>query len=58
MTSIRPHVTARAVIQDAVKKMDAAIASHRFTNPKYRAAAERFVDTYRNSVGRNLGWKT
>ena len=55
MTSIRPNVTARAVMQDAVKKMDAIMASYPFTNPKYRAAASRFVENYRNSVGRSLG---
>jgi Xaa-Pro aminopeptidase len=55
MTSIRPNVTARAVIQDAVKKMDEVLASHPFTKEKYREAAKRFVDTYRNSVGRSLG---
>jgi Xaa-Pro aminopeptidase len=55
MTSIRPNVTARAVIQDAVKKMDAILAEWPFTKAKYREAAQRFVDTYRNSVGRSLG---
>jgi Xaa-Pro aminopeptidase len=55
MTSIRPNVTARAVMQDAVKKMDAILASHPFTKEKYRAAAQRFVDAYRNNVGRSLG---
>jgi Xaa-Pro aminopeptidase len=55
MTSIRPNVTARAVIQDAVKKMDAILASWKFTKEKYREAAQRFVDNYRNSVGRSLG---
>ncbi len=55
MTSIRPNVTARAVIQDAVKKMDAILASWPFTKEKYRQAAQQFVDTYRNGVGRSLG---
>jgi Xaa-Pro aminopeptidase len=55
MTSIRPNVTARAVIQDAVKKMDAILADYPFTKERYREAAHRFVDTYRNSVGRSLG---
>ena len=55
MTSIRPNVTARAVIQDAVKKMDAILAEWKFTKDRYREAAQRFVDTYRNSVGRSLG---
>jgi Xaa-Pro aminopeptidase len=55
MTSIRPNVTARAIIQDAVKKMDAILAGWPFTKDKYRQAAQRFVDTYRDSVGRSLG---
>ena len=55
MTSIRPNVTARAVIQDAVKKMDAILAEYPFTKERYREAARRFVDTYHNSVGRSLG---
>jgi Xaa-Pro aminopeptidase len=55
MTSIRPNVTARAVMQDAVKKMDAIMAGYPFTNPKYQAAAERFVENYRKSVAGALG---
>jgi len=55
MTSIRPNVTARAVVQDAVKKMDAILATHPFTKEKYRQAAQRFVDNYRNAVARSLG---
>ena len=55
MTSIRPNVTARAVMQDAVKKMDAILATHPFTKDKYRDAARRFADMYRNNVGRSLG---
>jgi Xaa-Pro aminopeptidase len=55
MTSIRPNVTARAVMQDAVKKMDAIMASHQFTKESYRQAAQRFVESYRNNVGRSLG---
>jgi len=55
MTSIRPNVTAKAVMQDAVAKMDAIMAGYSFTNPKYKAAAERFVNSYRNNAGRSLG---
>ena len=61
MTSIRPNVTARAVIQDAVKKMDAILANWQFTKEKYRQAAQRFVDYYRNSWGAawdiRWGWR-
>jgi Xaa-Pro aminopeptidase len=55
MTSIRPNVTARAVIQDAVQKMDAILVHYPFTKERYREAAGRFVDAYRNSAGRSLG---
>jgi Xaa-Pro aminopeptidase len=40
MTSIRPGPTAE-ILKDVVTKMDAAMASHQFANPKYRAAAAR-----------------
>jgi Xaa-Pro aminopeptidase len=46
MTSIRPG-PAKAILTTAVKKMDDVLASYKFTNPKYRAAAERFVQNYR-----------
>ncbi|HXB72762.1 MAG TPA: Xaa-Pro aminopeptidase [Candidatus Acidoferrales bacterium] len=55
MTSIRPNVTPRAVIQDAVAKMDAIMANYQFTNAKFRDAAGRFVDNYRKSLGGSLG---
>jgi Xaa-Pro aminopeptidase len=47
MTSIRPG-PASAILTDAVRKMDDAMASHTFRNQKYRAAAARFVDGYRS----------
>lgn len=47
MTSIKPNVPVRDILKDVVMKMDAAVAGHTFTNPKYRAAAVRFVDGYR-----------
>lgn len=64
MTSIRPHVQIVEIIKEAVAKMDAAIASHTFTNPKHRDAAVRFADNYRrrltattppNSLGHMVG---
>jgi Xaa-Pro aminopeptidase len=55
MRSIRPNVTARAVMQDAVKKMDDIMAAYPFTKDKYRAAAQRFVEGYRTNIGRSLG---
>jgi Xaa-Pro aminopeptidase len=54
MTSIRPGPTL-PVFKDIVAKMDAAMASHPFTNPKNREAAERFVSGYRNRAAGNSG---
>jgi Xaa-Pro aminopeptidase len=50
MTSIRPHVPIVEILKEAVAKMDAAIASHTFTHPKYREAAVRFADNYRRRI--------
>jgi Xaa-Pro aminopeptidase len=49
MTSIRPG-PGSAILKDAVAKMDAAMASTTFRNPKYRAAAASFVDGYRRRL--------
>jgi Xaa-Pro aminopeptidase len=54
MTSIRPGPTP-AIFQDIVTKMDAVMASYRFTNPKFKDAAERFVSGYRNRASGNVG---
>jgi Xaa-Pro aminopeptidase len=50
MTSIKPKVPVREILRDAVAKMDAAMQSHTFTNPKFKAAAARFVDSYRQRI--------
>jgi len=59
MSAIRPNATATQIHADAAAKMDAFIASHKFTNPKYREAAERFVKSHRearrNWVGHFVG---
>jgi Xaa-Pro aminopeptidase len=47
MTSIRPGATPRAIMGDAVVKMDAFLKSFTFTDPKIKAAAEQFVTRYR-----------
>ena len=49
MSSIRPGPTSE-ILKDVVQKMDAAMASHTFTNQKYREAAARFVDGYRTRL--------
>lgn len=46
MTSIRPGKV-RDILQDVVRKMDAVMAEYRFTNPRNREAAARFVAPYR-----------
>lgn len=50
MSSIKPNVPVVHILKDAVAKMDAAVASHTFTNPKHRDAATRFVDNYRRRL--------
>lgn len=55
MTSIKVHATARDIIKDAVAKMDAIMASYKFTDPKIKGAAEKFVEGYRNSRATSLG---
>jgi Xaa-Pro aminopeptidase len=50
MTSIKPNVPMKAIYTDIVAKMDAAMAGHTFANPKFKAAAERFVENYRRRL--------
>ena len=50
MTSIKPNVPVRDILKVAVAGMDAAIASHKFTNPKFKDAAVRFADGYRRRI--------
>jgi Xaa-Pro aminopeptidase len=50
MTSIKPNVPVSEILKEAVAKMDAAMASHTFTQEKFRAAAVRFVDNYRRRI--------
>jgi Xaa-Pro aminopeptidase len=54
MTSIRPG-KAGDILKDAVAKMDAVLAAYTFTNPKYKAAAERFVENYRRRANASEG---
>jgi Xaa-Pro aminopeptidase len=60
MTSIRPHASPAAIVKDALVKMDAAMASFAFADPKVRDAAQRFVQGYRSrpnvaSLGHSVG---
>jgi Xaa-Pro aminopeptidase len=55
MSSIRVHAEPRDIIRDAVVKMDAIMATYRFTDPKIKTAAVNFVESYRKSRANNLG---
>jgi len=55
MTSIRPGVAPRDILRDAATKMDAVMAHYPFTDPKIKAAAERFVAGYHNPARNSLG---
>src|SRR5215469_4134117 len=55
MTSIRVHVAPRDIINNAVGRMDAIMASYPFTDDHIRQAAVKFVDNYRNSKANSLG---
>jgi Xaa-Pro aminopeptidase len=55
MTSIKPRVSVREVMDAAVVKMDAIVAAYRFTDQRIKGAATRFVERYRTSKGGSLG---
>jgi Xaa-Pro aminopeptidase len=56
MSSIRVHATAREISDSAVVKMDAIMATYRFSDPKIRSTAEAFVNRYRpNPNARGAG---
>jgi Xaa-Pro aminopeptidase len=55
MNSIKPHVAPRDIMKEAVIKMDRIMGSYKFTDPAIKAAAERFVNRYRNSKSNSLG---
>jgi Xaa-Pro aminopeptidase len=52
LRAIRPGVTAQAILQDAVKEMEALLASSKFSKAPYEKAAKAFVERYRASAGR------
>jgi Xaa-Pro aminopeptidase len=51
MTSIKVHVSPADVLKDAVAKMDAIMASYKFTDDKIKTAAAKFVENYRRQAG-------
>lgn len=52
LKAIRPGVDAATIMKEATGKMDAALASSKFSKDIYRKAAEGFVKDYRDSAGR------
>ena len=55
MTSIEVHAAPSKIIKQAVVKMDAVMAGFKFTDPKIKDAATRFVERYRTSASNSLG---
>jgi Xaa-Pro aminopeptidase len=55
MTSIQVHAAPGDIMKVAVAKMDAAMASYKFTDPKIHEAAAKFVEGYRNNRSNSLG---
>ena len=61
LTSIQVHKTPADCVQDALVKMDAAMASYKFTDARIKAAAVKMVEGYRTrqaatrSLGHNVG---
>jgi Xaa-Pro aminopeptidase len=53
--SIKPHATAQAILQEAVRKMDAVVAATTFSKPLYESAAKEFVDGYRRRAHSTTG---
>lgn len=50
LKAIRPSATAQAILQDAVKEMDAILAGTKFSKPSYQKAADVFVERFRASA--------
>ncbi|MBP6444305.1 MAG: aminopeptidase P N-terminal domain-containing protein [Gemmatimonadales bacterium] len=55
LTSIRPHVTARAVMDSAYVKMQSIMAGYRFTDPRIKAAAQAMMDRYKPAPAGSTG---
>ena len=55
MSSIKVHASPRAVVADAVVKMDREMDAFHFSDARIRTAAKTFVDRYRSSTATSLG---
>jgi Xaa-Pro aminopeptidase len=54
-SSLKVGVPVRDILAEAVGKMDRIMAEYRFTDPKIKEAATRFVTNYRNSRATSFG---
>ena len=52
---IKPNLTAHAVLEQAIAKMDALLASTKFSKPEYEKGARDFVDQFRRSAANANG---
>jgi len=52
---IKPNLTAHAVLEQAIAKMDALLASTRVSKPEYEKGARDFVDQFRRSAANANG---
>ena len=50
LNHIRPGVTAQVIKQEAVRDMESALASKKFSKPEYERAAREFVTSYKRST--------
>lgn len=55
IASIKPHVAQVEVIRNAIARMDAIMASYKFTDEKIKEAAVKFVDRYRAQAASGRG---
>jgi Xaa-Pro aminopeptidase len=55
LSSIKGGLTAQQVLQNALPKMEAALAAAKFSKPIYTEAARQFVDRYRTSAKSGRG---
>ncbi|MEO7216829.1 MAG: M24 family metallopeptidase, partial [Gemmatimonadaceae bacterium] len=55
MTSIEPYKTPDQIAKAAVVKMEKFVTNYQFSEPKFRDAANSFIDNYRLKPVRGLG---
>ena len=55
MASIKVHAAPRDIMKDAVVRMETILAGFKFSDPKIKEAATRFIERYRTSRSNSLG---